>query len=250
MSLRCHFDKDGWLQGPVKITHMTQLTPNRYNSGFAAKARGMVQHTEDGFEGGTVDTFMNAHAQASAFFSVSEAGDAHQYLPVGHGYVAWAQEHGNPEWYSCEAEDKTKTSTPMPPPQLTAIAQIFEALSERDGFPLAITDDTVSGHGLITHGDGGVSWGNHPNCPGSVRRAQRPKIIALAMSIRAEGSAPKGPFRHTAPGGQTLAQIAAARGTTAQHLAGVSAGAYTDRDVTVLAGLPLPAGAPYYTSAP
>ena len=47
MSLRCHFDNDGWLQGPVTIKHET--TPNRHDTGFAAKARGMVQHTEAGF---------------------------------------------------------------------------------------------------------------------------------------------------------------------------------------------------------
>lgn len=250
MTLRCHFDSGGWLQGPIKITHMTQLTPNRYNSGFATKARGMALHTEDGFEAGTRATFMNAAAKVSAFVSVGEDGEATQYLPVGHGYRAWAQEDGNDDWRSCECEDKTKAGVPMPPPQLTTVAQVLEAFSEYDQFPLQITDDPHNGHGLITHGDGGVSWGNHPNCPGSVRKAQRPKIIALAMSIRAEGTPPKGPFRHTAPGGRTLGQIAAARGTTAQHLAGVSAAAYTDRDVTVLAGLPLPAGAPYYTAAP
>jgi hypothetical protein len=138
----------------------------------------------------------------------------------------------------------------MPPPQLTAIAQVFEAFSAYDEFPMAITDDPRNGRGLICHGDGGVAWGNHPNCPGSVRKAQRPHIIALAIAIRAEASAPKGPFRHTAPGGQTLAQIAAARGTTPAHLAEVSAGAYTPQDITVLANLALPAGTPIYTSAP
>lgn len=250
MSLRCHFDANGWLQGPIRITHLTALTPNRYDSGFAAKARGMVQHTEDGFEAGTVDTFMNPAAKASAFFSVAEDGTVHQYLPVGHGYRAWAQAGGNTDWRSCECEDKTRTGDPMPAPQLTAVAQVLEAFSTYDGFPLAITDDPVSGRGLITHGDGGQAWGGHPQCPGNVRKAQRPHIIALAMAIRSEAAAPKGPFRHTAPGGQTLAQIAAARGTTAEHLASVSASAYTPQDVTVLAGLTLPAGAPYYTSNP
>lgn len=163
---------------------MTALTPNRYDSGFADKARGMVQHTEDGFEGGTIDTFMNPSAQVSAFFSVDELGNAHQYLPVGHGYVAWAEEAGNPNWRSCECEDKTKTGIPMPAGQVATVAQIFEACATYDDFPLQSTDDPVNGHGLITHGDGGVAWGNHPDCPGSVRKAQRPAIIALAQEIR------------------------------------------------------------------
>jgi N-acetyl-anhydromuramyl-L-alanine amidase AmpD len=183
VSLKCHFDADGWLQGPIAITHMT--SPNHYTSGFSHNARGMVQHTEDGFTAGTIETFMDRATEVSAFFGVSESGAAQQFLPLGHGFVAWAEEAGNPDWRSCECEDLTKTGQPMTAAQITAFAQILEACSEYDGFPLQITDDPVNGHGLITHGDGEVSWGNHPNCPGSVRKAQRPQIIALAMAIRA-----------------------------------------------------------------
>ena len=186
MSLKCHFDADGWLQGPIAITHM--LSPNRYSSGFTEPARGLVQHTEDGFTAGTDATFMDSSAKVSAFFGVSESGAAQQFLPVGHGYVAWAEEAGNPYWRSCECEDKTKTGQPMTAAQITAFAQILEACSAYDHFPLQITDDPIHGHGLITHGDGGVDWGDHPNCPGDVRKAQRPQIIKLALSIRSEGT--------------------------------------------------------------
>jgi hypothetical protein len=182
MSLRCHFDADGWLAGPISISH--HMTPNRYNSGFAARARGMVQHTEDGFEAGTLATFMNPGSEVSAFFSVGEDGTAHQYLPVGRGYVAWAQKAGNPDWYSCECEDKRHPGTPMTDIQVTTVAQIYSALAERDGFGYAITDNTVNGHGLITHGDGGDAWGGHPDCPGKVRKAQRPELLARARAVR------------------------------------------------------------------
>lgn len=182
MSLTCHFNADGWLAGPIDISH--HMTPNRYNSGFAAPARGVVQHTEDGFEAGTLATFMDPGSQVSAFFSVGEDGTAHQYLPVGRGYVAWAQVAGNPGWYSCECEDKVNPGTPMTDNQVTVFAQIYSALAERDGFGYAVTDDTVSGHGLITHGDGGDAWGGHPDCPGKVRKAQRPEILARARAVR------------------------------------------------------------------
>jgi hypothetical protein len=182
MSLRCQFNADGWLTGPIGISH--HMTPNRYDSGFAARARGVVQHTEDGFEAGTFATFMDPASQVSAFFSVGEDGTAHQYLPVGRGYVAWAQVAGNPGWYSCECEDKVNPGQPMADVQVTVFAQIYSALAERDGFGYAVTDDTASGRGLITHGDGGAAWGNHPDCPGSVRRAQRPEILARARAIR------------------------------------------------------------------
>jgi N-acetylmuramoyl-L-alanine amidase len=187
MSLRCHFDADGWLQGPINITHLT--SPNHRDSGFAVRAKGMVQHTEVGFRLGTVATFMNPDTQVSAFFSVGENGTAHQYLPVGRGFVAFAEAAGNPFWYSCECEDMTDPSTPMTPAQMRAFAQILEACSARDGFPLQITDD-VNGTGLITHGDGGQAWGGHIDCPGPVRKAQRPQIIALAKAIRNGETAP------------------------------------------------------------
>ncbi|HEU5387603.1 MAG TPA: hypothetical protein VFV73_17020 [Streptosporangiaceae bacterium] len=182
MSLRCHFNANGWLTGPISISH--RMTPNRFNAGFAARARGVVQHTEDGFEGGTFATFMDPGSQVSAFFSVSEAGDAHQYLPVGRGFVAWAQVAGNPGWYSIECEDKRRSGTPLTDAQLTVFAQIYSALAERDGFGYAVTDDTSGGRGLITHGDGGNAWGGHPDCPGPVRRAQRPEILARARAVR------------------------------------------------------------------
>jgi len=182
MTLRCQFNADGWLTGPIGISH--HMTPNRYDSGFAAQARGVVQHTEDGFEAGTFATFMDPGSQVSAFFSVGEDGTAHQYLPVGHGYVAWGQVAGNPSWYSCECEDKLQPGQPMTDVQITVFAQIYSALAERDGFGYAVTDDTAGGHGLITHGDGGAAWGNHPNCPGSVRKAQRPEILARARAVR------------------------------------------------------------------
>jgi hypothetical protein len=191
MSLKCHFDADGWLRGAIAITHYT--SPNHYASGFADKARGMVQHTEDGYDAGTIATFMNPAAQVSAFFGVGEAGDAQQFLPVGRGYAAWAQGAGNGAWRSCECEDKTRTGDPMTAPQMTAFAQILEACSAYDGFPLQITDDPVSGRGLITHGDGGAAWGGHFQCPGDVRKSQRPQIIALAMSIRQGTASPPPP---------------------------------------------------------
>jgi peptidoglycan hydrolase-like protein with peptidoglycan-binding domain len=184
-SLRCHFDADGWLQGPISITHL--FTPN-HGTGFGT-GRGVVLHTEDGFEAGTVATFMNPANQVSAFFSVGVDGAVHQYVPVGKGLTAWSQVAGNGAWRGVETEDKTSPSTPLTQAQITTFAQILEACSAFDGFPLQVTDN-VNGQGLILHSDGGEAWGGHFSCPGSVRAAQRPVIVALAMSIRQGGSAP------------------------------------------------------------
>ena len=211
---KCHFDSEGWLRGPIAITHY--FSPNHYNSGFATKARGMVQHTEDGFTAGTVETFMNKAAQVSAFFGVGEDGAAQQFLPVGRGLVAWAEGEGNQAWRSCECEDKTKTGQPMTAPQLAAFAQILEACSAYDGFPLVITDD-VNGTGLITHGDGGVPWGDHPDCPGPVRKAQRPALIELAKAIR-EGKPPVTVQDYVTTGKLSLAAVAAEQGCEAGRI--------------------------------
>lgn len=181
--LRCHFDSDGWLQGPISVTHL--LTPNRYDSGFSHHAHGVVMHTEDGYEAGTVATFMNPAAEVSSFFSIAENGSCHQYLPVGHGYVAWTQGAGNEEWRGIEDEDGTHPSVPFTAAQITAFAQILEAFSAYDHFPLQVTD-SVDGYGLGWHGMGGAAWGGHPDCPGDVRKAQRGKIVTLAMAIRQE----------------------------------------------------------------
>lgn len=204
-NLRCHFDSDGWLQGPISITHL--FTPN-HAMGFG-NGQGVVFHTESGFEAGTVDTFMNPANQVSAFFSVGQSGAATQYLPVGKGYVAWSQKAGNETFRGIEDEDRTHPSIPLTAAQLTTFAQIFEACSAFDGFPLQITD-SPSGQGLILHSDGGEAWGGHLQCPGPVRAAQRPKIVALAMSIRQ--GAGTGPKRWVAAGQLSLHDLAA------QHL--------------------------------
>lgn len=208
MSLRCHFDKDGWLQGPVRITHL--LTPN-HGTGFGP-GRGVVMHTEAGFEQGTVNTFMNKANQVSAFFSIARDGSCHQYVPVGKGLMAWSQKAGNGAWRGIEDEDQTHPSVPLTPAQITTFAQITEACSAFDGFPLKIADD-VNGQGLILHSDGGQAWGGHLQCPGNVRAAQRPQIVALAMSIRQGGTVSQ-PRKWVTAGQGSLAALAHDQKTT------------------------------------
>ena len=208
-NLKCHFDSSGWLQGPIRITHL--FTPN-HGTGFGT-GRGVVMHTEAGFEAGTVATFMNRANGVSAFFSIAQDGSCHQYLPVGKGYSAWSQVAGNDSFRGIEDEDRTHPSIPLTQAQLTTFAQIFEACSAFDGFPLQVTDN-VNGHGLILHSDGGQAWGGHLQCPGSVRAAQRPKIVALAMSIRHGGTVSPGPRKWVTAGMSSLAALAKDQKTT------------------------------------
>lgn len=202
-NLKCHFDPDGWLRGPINIKHL--FTPN-HNMGFGT-GRGVAYHTEAGFEQGTIATFMNPSTQVSAFFSIGQSGAATQYLPVGKGYYAFTQAGGNRTFRGIEDEDRTHPSIPMTDNQLTAFAQIFEACSEFDGFPLQAASGP-SGQGLILHSQGGQDWGGHLSCPGTVRAAQRPEIIRRAKAIRA-GTHPAPSVRSWTSAGQlTLAQLA------------------------------------------
>lgn len=100
---------------------------------------------------------------------------------------------------------------------------------------------------LVTHAGGpwpviGVQYRN--------AGAYDVSVFSVPWLNAVSGGTPAGPYRHTAPGGKTLAQIAAARGTTPAHLVQVTATALTPADITVNAGFSLPAGFVYYTTNP
>lgn len=144
---------------------------------------GVLMHTEDGSEGGTVSWFNNPAAQASAHFAIGLDGAIHQFGPVGKGWEAWHAAEANGAWYGIEHEDDQNPGTPLTAAQVTASAQLAECLSAFAGFPLQVSNSpSVKGYGI--HSMGGQAWGGHFECPGNVRAAQRPAIIALAVQIR------------------------------------------------------------------
>lgn len=248
---RLEIDGTGRVRGDVSISYNDPWPcANGYPSGFESPARGVVLHTEQGYENGTIAWFNNEASQASAWFAVGLNGAIWQFAPVGSGWCSWAQVDGNRTFYSIEDADNANPSAPFSPQQIQSIALLVEVLSRRDGFPLAAATNPFTERGVTLHSEGGSAFGGHLECPGSVRGAQRPQIIELATAIRAGAEPPKGPFRQAAKAGQTLAEIAAARNTTPAHLLGVTAAAYTAEDIAGLAAKPLPEGLPYYTSNP
>jgi hypothetical protein len=147
-------------------------------------------------------------------------GHIHQYGSLGHDWMAWTQVAGNPNYRGVEHEDHGDPANPMTDAQLTASAQVFEAMSAFDGWPLAPTDNPNGGRGIIFHADGGAAWGGHA-CPGPVRQGQRAELIRRAQAIRAGASpAPQPPapavISYTSTGSMSLLAIA----TT--HKTGVS----------------------------
>jgi hypothetical protein len=178
----------GRVTGPASISY-NRPWPTANGEWGSGAMMGVVEHTMDGDLPGTISWFNSPESEASAFFGIDQAGNIHQFGPVGQGWIAWAEAGGNPEWYSIEHADDGDPATPLTGAQITASAQLVECLSAFAGFPLQVSDSVdVKGYGW--HGMGGVAWGDHLDCPGDVRKAQRPQIIALAEAIRAGQPAP------------------------------------------------------------
>jgi hypothetical protein len=209
----------GRVTGPASITYNDPF-PTRNGSWGSGAMMGLVMHTMVGNAPGAVSWFNNPASQASAHFCIAQDGSVTQMGPVGKGWIAWAEAAGNGSWYSAEHADDGNPANPLTPEQITASAQILEVLSRFAGFPLQISDSVdVKGYGW--HGMGGSAWGGHFDCPGDVRKAQRPQIIALAMSIRSGGtvtaSAPS-PRLWTTAGISSLASLAQQEKTSAAEI--------------------------------
>jgi hypothetical protein len=250
----------GRVTGPANLAY-NEPFPCANGSYGSGAMMGLVMHTMVGNSPGSVAWFNNPAAQASAHFCIAQDGTVTQMGPIGKGWEAWAQAAGNPAWYSAEHADDGNPANPLTSEQITASAQILECLSAYAGFPLQISDSpSVKGYGW--HGMGGVAWGDHPDCPGDVRKAQRPQIIALAMAIRSGGNVTASVREWVTAGQSSLSQLATQQRSTpaavleltAQHSGGTfpaSVAAWLD-DVftgTSDAAHPMPAGLPLWVPA-
>ncbi len=172
----------GHVTGPASITYNDPF-PTQNGSWGSGAMMGVIMHTQVGNNPGTVQWFNNPAAQASAHFCIAQDGAIVQMGPIGKGWISWAQAAGNLAWYSIEHADNGTPDNPLTQAQIVASAQLVECLSAFAGFPLQISDSpSVKGYGW--HGMGGEAFGGHFDCPGDVRKAQRPQVIALAMAIR------------------------------------------------------------------
>jgi hypothetical protein len=211
---RLTVQSNGRVTGPATITYNDPFPcPNgQYGSGAI---HGVVMHTMVGDLPGTIATFNNPAAQASAHFGIAQNGSVHQFGPIGKGWVAWAEMAGNFTWYSIEHADHGNTENPLTGAQIIASAQLVEVLSRLAGFPLQLTD-SVEGRGYGTHVMGGAAWGGH-TCPGPGPRAgQRAKIITMAEAIRKRNVVTE--VNYTTTGTESLLQLATSIGTKASSI--------------------------------
>jgi len=149
---------------------------------------GMLVHTQVGNNPGSIGWFNDSRSQASAHFCIAQDGTIVQMGPVN-GWKAWHCAEGNPHWYGCEFADNGQPANALTQAQIAAGAQLLELLS-RPGvgnFPMQISNSPGT-EGLGWHGMGGSAFGGHFDCPGDVRKAQRPAILKLAQQIRGGGN--------------------------------------------------------------
>ena len=84
---------DGRITGPASITY-NDPWPCR-NGAFGSQGiQGVVMHTMVGNLPDTVTLFNNPAAQVSAHFGIDQAGNIHQFGPIGKGWIAWRKRPG------------------------------------------------------------------------------------------------------------------------------------------------------------
>ncbi len=144
------------------------------HSGPMSAHLGPVLHVQVG-DGDCYGEFSNPANQASSTWWVSKAGELVQY--VDSDLAAWTQAAGNFTWNGVETEGYP--TEPLTGPQILTLARLYVWGHQVYGWPLSESEDPlVPGFGW--HGMGGVAWGNHPGCPGDLRKPQRGAILYLA----------------------------------------------------------------------
>lgn len=211
MAQKLNVDPSGRLQGPASITHNDPWPCPNGNQGMQVPSgiMGVVMHTMVGNLPGTIAVFNDRSFQASAHFGIDQNGHIHQFGPVN-GWMAWAEVAGNPNWYSIEHADNGNPNNPLTDAQLTASAQVVEALATYGNFPLQEAN-SPSEEGYGVHYMGGQAWGGH-TCPDSppmhVRAQQRPEILHRAKAIH-DGASPSPPATVVTDSTLGLAALAA-----------------------------------------
>jgi hypothetical protein len=149
-------------------------------SPLAIQHVGCVIHVTAG-ESNPWSWFNQSVSQASSHFFI---GNGQGAVPDGQLYefvdcdqTAWAEVAGNASYVSVETEGQPTEA--LTNNQILTFARLLAWLHLNYGIPLLVVD-TPGQAGLITHGDGGVAWGDHIDCPGPLRSPQRGAICYIA----------------------------------------------------------------------
>lgn len=162
-----------------------QGPPDSNYNGPTVECRGLVLHIAEGSYEGTISWMKNPVSDVSSHFVIARDGRIAQMLDTA--VTAWTQAAGNGHWVSVENEGFSTDG--FTDAQSEANAQLYAWLLSTHGVPAQLAN-SPSETGLGWHGMGGVAWGNHPNCPGSINVAKRPAILARAIQINGGGGPP------------------------------------------------------------
>lgn len=152
----------------------------RNNSGRrTATTRGVVIHVNDGPNVSLWAWVNNPASNMSCHFQILQNGLVEQYGDTD--LFMWCQKAGNNAWVSIEMP--THPDVGMTAAQIASAGRLVAWLADLYRFPLQLTNDR-SGTGIGWHGMGADpgqpdDWG-HPLCPGAIRRAQLPALLAAA----------------------------------------------------------------------
>jgi hypothetical protein len=138
-----------------------------------------IVHVMQGSLAGTDSWFHNPAARASAHFGVGNTGTVLQWVDTD--AVAWHACNANSRSIGVETEGFA--GTPFTDAQVRALGNLLKwANRHYPDIRLWLNTNPVRGRGLSYHGLGGVSWCNHPACPGTPRINQLPHILKLAKT--------------------------------------------------------------------
>lgn len=155
--------------------------PRNFNPGARTAQLGLILHVQAG-NGELSGWFSNPSAQASSTFWVGKDGTVVQYMEAGTD-KSWAQAGGNALYDSVETEGQPTEK--LTDAQVAALANLVRWEHDTYGMPYTVIS-TPGARGFGWHGMGGAAWGGHTGCPGDLRRAQMPQILALAQGDQSE----------------------------------------------------------------
>jgi hypothetical protein len=156
------------------------MDPVANHSGVMSAHRGLAVHVQVG-SGSCYREFNNPASQASSTWQCMKDGTLFQFVDAD--YIAWTEMAGNPDYDSVETEGTP--DEPLTPAQCFTLAKLIAWGHKVYGWPLVLVDH--GGSGITTHahypsGAPDPAWGGHP-CPGSIRSAQLPGIVAAAKTL-------------------------------------------------------------------
>lgn len=152
------------------------------SQGVRDKTLGLIVHVQAG-NGELTGWYNNPGSDASSAWQVMKTGNVFQFGDPDVDKF-WTQAAGNPDYGAAEGEGFP--NEPMTDAQLDGFAEIYAKGHVEEGWPFQLAEKPGD-RGLGWHGMGGAAWGGHYNCPGDIRKAQRPEILRRAQLIVNQG---------------------------------------------------------------